>query len=462
MPAVCLYLEVNQPQRLRPYNFFEIGHSPFYLDDLRNQDVFGRVNLRSYRPALSILRQLQRELGSDFRLSLSLSGLVVEQMRQWAPDTLDAFKALVENGGVELLAETYYHSLASLFSPAEFQEQVESHFVVIEREFGQRPRALRNTELLFSDSIARLVADMGFETILAEGADSTLGWRSPNYLYNSAAAPELKVLLRNYRLSDDIAHRFSRRDWAEYPLTAARYAGWLHASAESADCLNLWMDMEALGDYQWADSGIFEFLRALPPLVLKRSDFRFLTVSEAAAEFKAVGQVSSLHPSSWVDSERDDSAWLGASIQREAARALYELEPTVRQCGDPALLHSFRLLQNSELFRYMSLKRSEDNHSLSRARPFGTAHDFYVNYMNVLHDLRQRVQDARDFHSTTTDGPDPDHGEMIHLDTSEQGKVQPPASASAAPESPPPLAIPEQLPANGLQFAAAASLQPAF
>ncbi|MBX7057044.1 MAG: glycoside hydrolase family 57 protein [Leptospirales bacterium] len=391
MPAVCLYLEAHQPPRLRPYNFFEIGHSPFYLDDARNREISHRVDLRCYRPTLAILRQLQRDLGKDFRFTISLTGVFVEQLKQWAPDTMDAFGALAAAGGVEILAETYYHSLAALVSPGEFRAQVEEHSAMVEREFGLKPTALRNTELLWCSEFARQAANMGFPVTIAEGADQLLGWRSANYVYSVEGLPGARVMLRNYRLSDDIAFRFSQKDWAEYPLTAARFAGWLHANSGAADCLNLFMDMETFGEHQWADSGIFEFLRALPALTLKNPVFRFRTISEAAAELPAVGEVSAQHWSSWADNERDASAWLGCSMQREAVRALYDLESAVKASGDPSLLRAFRLLQVADLFYYMSIKKRDDGRVHSYFRPYPTAYDAYIYFMNILHDFRQRV-----------------------------------------------------------------------
>ncbi len=393
MNTVCMYFEVHQPYRLRPYTFFDIGQSPFYMDDRMNREVLAKVSKKCYIPATRLLLDLISELGDDFRVSFSITGVAIEQFREWQPEVLDNFKRLADTGRVEFLGETYYHSLSSLVAQEEFERQVRQHTELMEREFGQTPRAFRNTELIWSNHIAYFVRQMGFETMLMEGADHVLGWRSPNFLYTSKYKPELKLLLKNYRLSDDIAFRFSQRSWAEFPLSANKFASWVHSHAGAHEILNLFMDFETFGEHQWADSGIFEFLSALPRMVQSHPDFCFRTVSETAGEHRSVGEIDFDAPVSWADTERDVSAWLGNSMQREAISALYDLAPLVERAADPGLSRAFGLLQTSDHFYYMCTKKFRDGEVHKYFSPYESPYDAYIYFMNALHDFRQRLED---------------------------------------------------------------------
>lgn len=393
MNSICFCFQVHQPYRLKPYGFFQIGQDPFYLDQERNEYLIRRVADRCYIPAGRLLLRLIRIFGSDFKFSISLTGTVVEQMRLWSPEALEVFQALAATGNVEFLSETYYHSLASLFSETEFESQVQKHREMIKREFGLETSAFRNTELIFSNHIADLVSEMGFRTVLLEGVDRVLGWRSPNFLYRHTFNPDLNCLLKNYRLSDDIAFRFSDRGWKEYPLNAEKYSHWIHHHAGAGEIINLFMDFETFGEHHWKDTGILEFMEELPGRMLGHRDFSFRTVSEAVAEHEQIGEIECEQPISWADSERDVSAWLGNSQQRQALRSLYDLEKLVRQRGNENDQRVFGFLQTSDHFYYMSTKHFNDGAVHHYFSPYGNPYDAYVYYMNILHDFRQRLRE---------------------------------------------------------------------
>ena len=392
MNSVCFYFEVHQPYRLRPYDFFDIGNNGSYFDDAKNRAVVRKVGDKCYLPMTDLLLELIERHGDEFRCSFAVTGTALEQFRDWYPEVLDNFKRLAATGCVEFLGETYYHSLSSLFSDREFGEQVRLHSNLMHTEFGVHPTAFRNTELIYSNHVASLAADLGFQGLLMEGADRILDWRSPNFVYRPRFAPHLKVLTKNYRLSDDIAFRFSDRNWSGWPLNANKYAEWVHALAGNGNTLNLFMDFETFGEHQWADSGIFNFMRDLPDAIRRHPDFAFRTGSETMNEYAAVGDIDAYDPVSWADTERDLSAWLGNSMQREAIEALYELEERVHFLGDPDLLAVFRKLQTSDHFYYMCTKYFNDGDVHKYFSPYQTPHEAYVYYMNALQDLRQRVK----------------------------------------------------------------------
>lgn len=389
--AVCFYFEVHQPFRLRPYHFFDIGHSSSYFDDARNRQIMQKVTHKCYLPATRLLRKLVDRYGGDFRISYSISGTALEQFELYAPEVLDEFRALAATGHVDFLAETYYHSLSALFSEREFRAQVEAQTGALKRLFGVVPRSFRNTELIFNNHIAWLAGELGFKAILAEGIERMLGWRSPNFPYRPRYRRDIVALLKNYRLSDDIAFRFSQKSWSEHPLTAEKFARWCHDVAGNGTIINLFMDYETLGEHQWEDTGIFQFMEKLPELVLRHPDYRFLTVTEAATQLQAVGEVESDDPISWADTERDVSAWLGNSIQNTAIHALYEIEEAVYDRDDGELFHIFRKLQTSDHFYYMCTKYFNDGDVHKYFSPYGTPHEAYVYFMNALADLRERL-----------------------------------------------------------------------
>ena len=273
MRTICLYFQIHQPFRFRSFRFFDIGIDHYYYDDYTNEHILSKVAEKSYLPANQILLDLIRKNKGKFKVAFSISGIAVEQFRLYAPDVLDSFKELAKTGHVEFLAETYCHSLASLKNNEEFVQQVSEHKSLMKELFGQTPTVFRNTELIYSDEIGAMVYKMGFKAMLTEGAKHVLGWKSPNYLYCNAIEPRLKVLLKNFKLSDDIAFRFSNKGWEDYPLTAEKFAGWLNALPKEEETVNLFMDYETFGEHQWEETGIFDFLKSFPKMVFKNSNY---------------------------------------------------------------------------------------------------------------------------------------------------------------------------------------------
>ena len=394
MAAVCFYFQVHQPYRLRHYTFFDIGADAFYEDEDANCDILLKVARKCYLPMNALLLSLIRRHEGRFKVSFSLSGTALDQFAAYAPELIQSYRELVATGCVELLSETYNHSLAFLYSPDEFREQVRLHDDRIEELFGVRPTVFRNTELIYNNALARAVEDMGYAAILAEGADHVLGWRSPNYMYRPAGCDKLKLLLKNYRLSDDIAFRFSDRNWPEFPLTAEKFAHWAGTAALSGDLINLFMDYETFGEHQWEASGIFQFMEALPDRLLRLPGFRFVTPSEAAAEHEPVAELDVHNFMSWADAERDLTAWLGNDMQHDAIETVYRLEERVKASGDDGLLRTWRRLQTSDHFYYMCTKWFADGDVHSYFNPYGSPYDAYINYMNVMADFALRLDDA--------------------------------------------------------------------
>lgn len=388
---VCLYFQVHQPARLRLYRFFDIGKDSHYYDDFANRTILKRVVQKCYLPMNELLLEAIGKHNGDFKVAFSISGSALEQFERYAPEVIDSFKKLAETGCVEFLSETYYHSLASLSSPAEFKHQVEKHRAKIKELFDVETTAFRNTELIYSDSIGSAVYDMGFKTMLTEGARHIMGWRSPNYVYSNDMQPDLKLLLRNYSLSDDIAFRFSNRAWEEYPLTAEKYCTWLN-SAEG-DIVNLFMDYETFGEHQDAFCGIFEFMKALPDVLLGNGNFEFVTPSQAASELEPVGDLSVPEAISWADEERDVTAWLGNSLQKDAFNKLYRLTEKLSIINDPVLWSDFGHLQESDHLYYMCTKFFSDGEIHKRFNPYDTPYEAFINYMNVLSDFIIRVNE---------------------------------------------------------------------
>ncbi|MEX0981945.1 MAG: polysaccharide deacetylase family protein [Bacteroidales bacterium] len=394
MRTICLYFQVHQPFRFRTFRFFDIGIDHYYYDDYTNERILRKVAEKSYLPANQILLDLIRKNKGKFKVAFSISGIAVDQFRLYAPDVLDSFKELAETGHVEFLAETYCHSLASLRNNEEFVQQVTEHKTLMKELFGQDPTVFRNTELVYSDEIGAKVYKLGFKAMLTEGAKHVLGWKSPNYLYCNAIEPRLKVLLKNFKLSDDIAFRFSNKGWKDYPLTAEKFAGWLNALPKEEETVNLFMDYETFGEHQWKETGIFDFLKSLPNMVFKNSNYTFSTPSEVAEKLQVVSAAHVPNPISWADEERDLSAWLGNEMQKEAFGKLYDLSDKVIQSNDQSLLLDFRYLQVSDHFYYMSTKFFSDGEIHSYFNPYKTPYEAFINYMNVLSDFKIRVDAA--------------------------------------------------------------------
>ena len=389
--TLCLYFQVHQPVRLRKYHFFDIGKNCDYYDDFANRTIIRKVAERCYLPANRMMLDLIRKYGKNFKVSFSISGMAVEQFRLYAPEVIDSFKELAATGSVEFMAETYSHSLVSLVDEAEFKKQVKLHSDLMKELFGQKPVTFRNTELIYSDEIGDMVARMGYKTMLTEGAKHVLGWKSPNYVYTNAINPKLKLLLKNFRLSDDIAFRFSDRGWGEWPLTADKFSAWLNAVGEDEEIVNLFMDYETLGEHQSADSGIFDFFASLPEKVLTSGNFEFLTPKEAAAKHQPVAPLHVPFPISWADEERDLSAWLGNELQNEAFEELYKLKDKVNALKDKTLTYDFECLQASDHFYYMCTKMFSDGAIHQYFTPYATPYEAFINYMNVLSDFIVRV-----------------------------------------------------------------------
>ncbi len=389
MASVCFYFQIHQPQRLRRFSIFE--QDAEYFDAEANSAILRKIAAKCYLPANTVISELIEKHDGRFRVAFSLTGVFVEQCERYAPEVIDSFQQLAETGAVEFLAETYYHSLSFLYSRDEFVHQVQRHVELMQRLFGQTPIVFRNTELIYNNAIAKAAADLGYQTVLCEGADHLLGYRSPAYLY-TAPGTDVKLLLKNYRLSDDIAFRFSSKSWADYPLTAEKFARWIGDVDGQGYVVNLFMDYETFGEHQWADTGIFDFLRQLPAAVLERRGNDFKTPSELSTYYPSSGEFDVPHMISWADTERDLSAWLGNAMQSNALHELYRLEPAIKESGDEQLLEDWRLLQTSDHFYYMSTKNLGDGTVHKYFNPYDSPYDSFINFMNVLDNLRGRLE----------------------------------------------------------------------
>ncbi len=391
MTAICFYFQIHQPNRLKNYRFFDIGNDHYYYDDFANDDIITRIAHRSYLPANEMLLDIIKEHGKKFKVAFSISGVALEQLEQYVPEFIDSMKELAATGCVEFLSETYAHSLASLEDPEEFIAQVKAHDEKIYQLFGLKPKVFRNTELIYSDDIAAMVQSMGFKGAITDGAKHILGWKSPNYLYNAASAPKLKLLLKNSKLSDDISFRFSNPEWESYPLTADKYMDWIAALPQEEQLVNLFMNYETFGELQPQSSGIFEFMKALPRFAADRN-IQFWSPSEVISKLKPVSELNVPTPISWADEARDTSAWLGNMLQQEAVKKLYSIGERVRLCQDKRIKLDWNYLQASDHFFYMSTKHSSDGNVHSHYSPYGSPYTAFTNYMNVLSDFMIRVE----------------------------------------------------------------------
>jgi len=393
--SICLYFQVHQPTRLRLYRFFDIGKDSHYYDDFANRTILRRVAQKCYLPMNQLMLDLIRQNKGKFKIAYSISGSALEQFQRFAPEVIDSFRALAQTGKVEFLAETYFHSLASLGSESEFRHQVTKHASKIEELFGVKPTVFRNTELIYSNGIGEMVYDMGYKTMLTEGARHIMGWKSPNYVYSGETQPKLKLLLRNYNLSDDIAFRFSNKSWEMWPLTAEKYVNWMKESAKNDEIINLFMDYETFGEHQSAESGIFDFMRALPAAVLADGTFSFVTPSEAVKKHKPVSDLPVEDPISWADEERDITAWLGNELQSEAFKKVYAMTEKLSIVNDAELWEDFGHLQESDHFYYMCTKFFSDGEVHKYFNPYDTPYEAFINYMNVISDFQIRLDEKR-------------------------------------------------------------------
>jgi alpha-amylase len=390
--AICLYFQVHQPFRLKRYRFFEIGHDHYYYDDFSNESIMRKVAEKCYLPANNVIMDLILKHKGKFKVAFSLSGLAISQFRLYAPEVLDSFRKLAETGMVEFLAETNSHSLVSLKSRSEFERQVTNHKSMLKEFLGVEPTSFRNTELIYSDTIGTWVADMGYKAILTEGAKHVLGWKSPNFLYCNSINPRLKVLLRNFVLSDDIAFRFSNRAWNSWPLTADKYASWINKLAPKSELVNIFLDYETFGEHNWKETGIFDFLAHMPGAILKKTPFKFMTPTEIADTLQPVSAIGIPSPISWADEERDITAWLGNELQVAALDKLYSLSGKVNKCEDSLIKKDWEYLQSSDHFYYMATKFFSDGAVHAYFNPYDTPYDAFMNFMNVLSDFEIRLK----------------------------------------------------------------------
>lgn len=392
--AIVLYLHVHQPYRIRHYTIFDAGQNHNYFDThegdrTNNADIVRKVAHKSYIPTNQRLLRMLHD-NPDFKLSMSITGTVLDQFEAYAPEVLESFKEVIATGRVEIVAETYHHSLAFFYSREEFERQVRMHKEKIESLFGVTPTAFRNTELSYNNDIGYWADQAGYKAVLCEGWDPVMGWRSPNFVYKPAYTQNVRLLTKNYKLSDDVAFRFSNREWEEFPLTTDKYMNWVNAAWDQP-LVNLFMDYETFGEHQWEDSGIFDFLEHLPKAWLANPEHTFMTVTEAATHFDPVDELDIPQTITWADTERDLTAWLGNKMQQGAIQALYSLEHSVMQSQDLALIEDWRKLQTSDHFYYMCTKWWSDGDVHAYFSPYETPYIAYINFMNAYHDIKYRL-----------------------------------------------------------------------
>ncbi|MDO4507843.1 MAG: glycoside hydrolase family 57 protein [Candidatus Saccharibacteria bacterium] len=398
MRAICLYLHIHQPIRYREYSFFDIGSDSNYFNDdfngrQSNERIFLKVADKSYRPMLNLLEK-NLEKYPDFKVSFSITGTWLEQAEKWAPELIEQIKRLVKTGKVEIVGETYYHSLAFFENLDEFNDQVEKHAAKIEEIFGSRPKVFRNTEFAYNDKLAKWAEEHNYKGILAEGWDKVLGWRSPNYVYRPAGCENLKLLTKNYRLSDDIAFRFSNRGWAEWPLTVPKYQNWLNMDCIRGPLINLFMDFETFGEHQWKDTGIFDFMDNLIPSWLSEYENKFVTVSEACDLMEPKDEISMPETVTWADTERDLSAWLSNDMQRSAMQEIYSLRDRVLATNDEKLISEWRYMTTSDHPYSMCTKYWNDGDVHAYFSAYASPYESFMYFMNVLRDIEFRLLQA--------------------------------------------------------------------
>ncbi|MFW6013907.1 MAG: glycoside hydrolase family 57 protein [Nanoarchaeota archaeon] len=388
--SVCLYFQLHQPERLGQYHVFDINSSHEYFDKERNKELCEDIANKCYLPANKVLLKLIEETGRKFKVAFSISGVLLEQLELYAPEVIESFKELSKTGCVEFLAETYYHSLSYIYSREEFMEQLTLHEKKIEQLFGQKPKVFRNTELIMNNEMAAFIENRGYKGVLAEGADHLLGWRSPNFLYKTVCNQNMGLLLRNYKLSDDVAFRFSNKDWIEYPLNAEKYAAWINNINNNGEIVNIFMDYETFGEHHSVKSGIMEFIGSFPKYVIENGN-QFMTPSQIVESYSVRGEVDVHEFVSWADAERDISAWISNPMQNNCLQELYGIEKAVKESGDEQILKDWRFLTTSDHFYYMSTKWFSDGVIHGHFNPHGSPYEVFIVYMNVLNDLILRL-----------------------------------------------------------------------
>ena len=390
MPSICFYFKVHQPFRIKNYTFFDIGSEENYFDDEKNKFYLTRIANKCYIPTLKLIYELIKNTNFRFKVTFGITGTLIEQLELWAPEVIELFKKVASTGCAEFTGETYYHSLSCLYSKEEFIEQILMHKKLIRSLFNQEPKVFSNTELIYFDDLEEILYELGFEAIITEGVDWILGWRSPNFIYQMPKG-KIKVLLRNYKLSDDISFRFSSREWDEWPLTADKFAYWVSQFNGNGEVINLFMDFETFGEHQWPETGIFEFLSALPFEILKQKDLNFLTLSEAIKVYPVRGIYSSSYPITWADTERDLTAWLGNEMQKDALERIYSLEKYIKN-KSPQIKIIWRKLQTADHFYYMCTKWFADGDVHKYFNPYESPYIAYLSYRNILEDFYLRLK----------------------------------------------------------------------
>jgi len=399
MPTVCLYLKAHQPRRIKRYRVFDIGVDHEYFNDasetdVNNEKILKKVVEKSYVPTNTLLLKLLKKYPS-FKVSFSLTGTLLDQLEEYTPEVIALFQQLVMTGRVEILGETYHHSLSFFYSLPEFERQVELHKKKIKQLFDLEPHVFSNTELAYNNDLAKWADTKGYTGIIAEGWDPILGWRSPNYVYQPSNIKNLRLLLKNYKLSDDIAFRFSERSWQEYPLTVPKYAEWISAHNGDGQVINLFMDYETFGEHQWKETGIFDFLENLPKEILKNQDNNFMTPSEVIAAYSPVGEIDVSQVMTWADTDRDLTAWVGNKMQQDAIAAAYALEKEILATKDAKLINDWRHLLTSDHFYYMCTKWFSDGDVHAYFSPYESPYEAFIAYMNAMKDVQFRVAQKR-------------------------------------------------------------------
>ena len=391
--SICIYFQIHHPERLRKYQFFDIGKKHNYFDNYANRSELEDLAENCYLPANALLLDLIKKYEGKFKVAFSISGSAIDQLEMHTPEVIRSFQELAKTGQVEFLAETYSHSLASLSEDTdEFELQVKRHSAAIKELFGKKPVTFRNTSLIYSDKIGKRVADLGFKTMLTDGAKHVLGWKSPNFVYKNALDENLNLLLKNSKLSDDIAIRFSDKSWSEYPLTSEKYVDWVSHSLQDTEVLNLFMNYEVIGHYNRAESGIFDFLRYFIQQIAENPNYQFLLPKEVTKKHTAKDILPVPYPISWTDEERDITSWLGNELQKEAFTELFKIQPLVKKKKNAELNEDYSRLQASEHFYFMRTKLFSGADYHKYILPYESPYEAFINYMNVLSDFIERVK----------------------------------------------------------------------
>ena len=391
--SICIYFQIHHPERLRKYQFFDIGKKHNYFDNYANRSELEDLAENCYLPANALLLDLIKKYEGKFKVAFSISGSAIDQLEMHTPEIIRSFQELAQTGQVEFLAETYSHSLASLSEDTdEFELQVKRHSAAIKELFGKKPVTFRNTSLIYSDKIGKRVADLGFKTMLTDGAKHVLGWKSPNFVYKNALDENLNLLLKNSKLSDDIAIRFSDKNWSEYPLTSEKYVDWVSHSLQDTEVLNLFMNYEVIGHYNRAESGIFDFLRYFIQQIAENPNYQFLLPKEVTKKHTAKDILPVPYPISWTDEERDITSWLGNELQKEAFTELFKIQPLVKKKKNAELNEDYSRLQASEHFYFMRTKLFSGADYHKYILPYESPYEAFINYMNVLSDFIERVK----------------------------------------------------------------------